>query len=637
MKTPATVKIPPCSIPMQPRNELPAVNLSGDSQYMATTTSAAKKSSKNPAFYLAGPGGLWTDEAPRSIRQSYRTAPNDRRWAAWRKYLGKRKNTSAAELLSERGSSLVWAAVSESDAGSARRLIALLTGAIAGRKRDVAAVEEAASAWLAAAETAPRSAAFAIDCLAWSAALPGLVDRLSETLWWTLLKRVTAIAGMPASPADDPLAAQLLSGELALTLASVFPELGDCRAQALTGRVTLDMGFAELLDGEGLPHRQVLPVLGPLLACWTRCRTLGPAMACGCWSDAAEAQFAGLVQYALRLCRTEGTAVFAAPSTPRWKRALIKSAVRLANDRQTSRIDRLLNGKQNRAAKADHPDLPTASFQGEWAGIAVLRSDWRPSVTQMTVAFNTAELNTELTSAGKRLWSGAWDLEVRWNNQACEPLDDWEQVCWEVNDDVAYLELEMQLSGDVTVQRHILLARQEQFLFLADAVLGIQHGSIAYRSTLPLAGLSTFQGEAESREGSLSIGERPRCRVLPLALPEWRNGFASGRFQASEAGVELAQSAEGECLFAPLFVDLSRKRIDKQLTWRQLTVGQLREIVPGDVAVGYRVQVGKSQWLVYRSLAPAAIRTILGQNVMHEFLVGRFHADGHVETLLEIE
>jgi hypothetical protein len=604
---------------------------------MATTTSAAKKSKKNRSFYLAGPGGLWTDEAPRSIRQSYRSAPDERRWAAWRKYLDKRKNAAASRLLSERGSSLLWAAPSKADAGSARKLIELLGGAIAGRKRDVAAIDEAASAWLAAAETAPRSAAFAIDCLAWGAALPGLAQWLSETLWWKLLKRVTGIAAEPVSPADDPLAGQLLSGDLGLTLASLLPELGDCRALALSARATLDAGFAELLDGEGLPHRQVLPVLGPLLACWTRCRALGPSVSGGCWSDASEAQYAGLVQYALRLCRAEGTPVFAAPSTPRWKRALIKSAVRLAGDRQTSSVDRLLNRKQARAAKHDRPNVPAASFQGEWAGIAVLRSDWRPSATQLTVAFNTAQLNTELTSAGKRLWSGVWDLEVRWNNQACEPLDDWEQVCWEVNDDVAYLELEMQLSGDMTVQRHIMLARQEQVLFLADAVLGIQHGSIAYRSTLPLAGLSTFQGEAEAREGSIVVDERPRARVLPLALPEWRNSSARGSFQASEAGTELALSTEGECLFAPLFVDLSRKRIDKQLTWRQLTVGQLREIVPGDVAVGYRVQVGKSQWLVYRSLAPAAIRTVLGQNVMHEFLVGRFHADGHVETLLEIE
>ena len=104
---------------------------------------------------------------------------------------------------------------------------------------------------------------------------------------------------------DDPLATQLFSGELALTLASLFPELGDCRALALSARSTLDAGFAELLDGEGLPHRRVLSVLGPLLASWTRCRALGPSLAGGCWSDATEVQFAGLVQYALRLCRSE--------------------------------------------------------------------------------------------------------------------------------------------------------------------------------------------------------------------------------------------------------------------------------------------------------------------------------------------
>jgi hypothetical protein len=603
---------------------------------MATTTSAAKKAKKNRSFYLAGPGGLWTDEAPRSIRQSYRTAPDERRWAAWRKYLDKRKNASVPELLAEDDSSLLWAAASQADAGSIRRLIELLTGA-AGKKRDLAATEETAGAWLDSMATAPRNAAFAIDCLAWTAAMPGLAERLSETRWWTLLKRLMAVAAEPVSPANDPLAGQLLAGEMALTLACTFPELGDARALAVSGRAALDAGFNELLDGEGLPHRQMLPVLGPLLACWTRCRMLGPAVTDGCWSDASEAQYAGLVQYALRLCRAEGTPIFAAPSTPRWKRALIKTAVRLAGDRQTHRINRLLNRKLARAPKPGRRNDLDASFQGEWAGIAVLRSDWGPSATQMTVAFNTAQLNTELTSAGKRLWSGLWDLEVRWNNQACEPLDDWEQVCWEVNDDVAYLELELQLSSDVTVQRHIVLARKEQFLFLADAVLGIQHGSIAYRSTLPLAGLSTFQGEAEAREGALLVSERPRARVLPLALPEWRNSSARGNFQAGEAGVELALSAEGECLFAPLFFDLSRKRIGKQLTWRQLTVGKTREIVPSDVAVGYRVQVGKSQWLVYRSLAPAAIRTVLGQNLMHEFLVGRFHADGHVETLLEIE
>ena len=35
------------------------------------------------------------------------------------------------------------------------------------------------------------------------------------------------------------------------------------------------------------------------------------------------------------------------------------------------------------------------------------------------------------------------------------------------------------------------------------------------------------------------------------------------------------------------------------------------EIVAADVAVGYRAQAGRSQWLVYRSLAPPAIRSVL--------------------------
>jgi hypothetical protein len=49
------------------------------------------------------------------------------------------------------------------------------------------------------------------------------------------------------------------------------------------------------------------------------------------------------------------------------------------------------------------------------------------------------------------------------------------------------------------------------------------------------------------------------------------------------------------------------------------------------------VQVGKSQWLVYRSLSVPDVRTVLGANLMHEFLVGRFKPDGHVKTLVEIE
>jgi hypothetical protein len=55
------------------------------------------------------------------------------------------------------------------------------------------------------------------------------------------------------------------------------------------------------------------------------------------------------------------------------------------------------------------------------------------------------------------------------------------------------------------------------------------------------------------------------------------------------------------------------------------------------LAVGYRVQVGGQQWLFYRSLGPRGNRTLLGHNLVTEFLAARFNRDGVAESLLEIE
>ncbi len=68
-----------------------------------------------------------------------------------------------------------------------------------------------------------------------------------------------------------------------------------------------------------------------------------------------------------------------------------------------------------------------------------------------------------------------------------------------------------------------------------------------------------------------------------------------------------------------------------------MTIAENLQIQPAEVAVGYRVQLGKAQWLFYRSLARRANRTILGQNLSSEFLAGRFGKDGTTEELIEIE
>jgi hypothetical protein len=212
---------------------------------------------------------------------------------------------------------------------------------------------------------------------------------------------------------------------------------------------------------------------------------------------------------------------------------------------------------------------------------------------------------------------------------------EWDDVCWVSDDDVDYLELEAQFDG-ARVQRQMLLARQDRFLLLADAVLGPEPRRIEYRGTLPLRPGVSFRAAEETREGWLA-GRKPRCAVLPLALPEWRGDSRGGDLSWDEAGLQLSHAAQGRSLFAPLWIDLDPRRRECPLTWRQLTVAELRENVRSDVAAGYRVQIGKRQWLIYRSLTGPANRSVLGANLTSQFLLARFTRKGVARELLEVE
>jgi hypothetical protein len=325
-----------------------------------------------------------------------------------------------------------------------------------------------------------------------------------------------------------------------------------------------------------------------------------------------------------------------APDAPRWKPSLLKAVGRATHDRRTRQFLEAAAG-QVPAGKLDaqHPLWP--SREGEWAALAAMRSSWQRAAARLYVAYPERTVQCELILGRDCLWSGPWQAEVRVDGKLLEATSNWSQVCWESNQDVDYLELELPLAGEVTLQRHLLLARHERFLFLADAVVGIAPGAIEYRGVLPLGAHATFDPQAETREGNLLVAGKARARVLPLGLNEWRVGPGQGALKATERGLELEQVTAGQALFCPLFVDLAPSRLKKEVTWRQLTVAAARTIVPPEDAVGYRVQVGKQQWLLYRSLSDPAIRTVLGQNLMHDLYVARFHGEDKVDSLIEIE
>jgi hypothetical protein len=216
---------------------------------------------------------------------------------------------------------------------------------------------------------------------------------------------------------------------------------------------------------------------------------------------------------------------------------------------------------------------------------------------------------------------------------------EWEEVCWHSDDDVDYLEISASLVGGGSIERQILLGREDAFLFLCDNVLHPSSESIECKSTLPIADGINVAFEEATREAVIAA-RKPRALVMPLALSEWKIDSRFGSLQCTVGkgrGLQLCQRGSGEGLACPLFLDLLPRRLKKQRTWRQLTVAELLEICTRDTAVAYRVQCDAAQWVFYRSLAPAANRTFLGQNVASEFFAARFHRDGEVEELLEID
>ncbi len=135
----------------------------------------------------------------------------------------------------------------------------------------------------------------------------------------------------------------------------------------------------------------------------------------------------------------------------------------------------------------------------------------------------------------------------------------------------------------------------------------------------------------------IATREGDRCLVLPLHLPEWRRQLAPGKLEASESELHItAETSQSRC-FAPLLISLCNRHAKKPFTWRQLTVAENLNIVTRDVATAYRIQIGKDQWLIYRTLAAAARRTALGMHTLSDFYAGRFDDDGDLETLVEVE
>jgi hypothetical protein len=511
-----------------------------------------------------------------------------------------------------------------------------------------------ALAWIKAIVRPVRDVLTALEAISWAEGLPRLANFLAPDDWIALSQ---LLSSLPADVdqqtlKDEPLVHQLLAGDLAWTLAIRLSDASLSRRLEKAGRAALSQGLREILDRQGMVAAGQFGLLRPLLACWTRCRALAAALPNGGWGPQPEQRYQRLVRNALRCSRPDGRPLLAdddlaSEPSRSWGRELFDAALESGGE-----IDRRLAAcslpslSPDRTAKPTKKagDLPPASIFCEERGVAVLRRNWNRDDERLAVLFPERRCDLELIASGQVAVSGAWRFEISQQGQSLEPVSDWESNCWYSDVDVDYLEVEIKLSGGVKLQRQIVLAREDRFLLLADSVMSPQRGDLSYRSVLPLAPRVEFRAAAENREGFLMQGRgkstaapRPLAQVLPLGMPEWRSEPCCGELKATAGGLELRQASVGQRLFAPLFIDLDRRRFRRRMTWRQLTVAEKLAPVPAETAVGFRVAIGKEQWLIYRALADRSNRTLLGHNLATESLIARFGDDGEVTSIVEIE
>ncbi|HEX3870687.1 MAG TPA: hypothetical protein VHV77_09635 [Pirellulales bacterium] len=561
-------------------------------------------------------GGLrWHDSAPRRVAGAGDWSNGSEGWKRWQKHLARRKRPQPIARLF-RHHQLSPLPVEIRDGG------------------DREDFEEALAAWLDLAASQLSQLSIAEGAVALARELPRLAKHLSARLWWSTLDWLLQARLWAQDQRWDSeiLAGQLLLTELPLTLAYLMPELDNCRALVPGAIEHLRASMQELLDGQGLVHASHLNSFPSLVACWSRCRRLCASMDRAKWTGDMRRELSAAVVHVLRLTRRNGSRSFDSVSPPTASIDWLKDHDGILVSRKAQRLAAfVLNGKEKTPTR-----MPPAADHSEWSEMAVMRNDWSSDSSRLIVDYGARRVRAEFAAGTEPLLSGLWNFEVRWNRNLLSAQTDWEQTCWESDKECDYLELETTLGHGVIVQRQFVLSRRDDIFVVADAVIASEPGEIEYRATFPLAAATRFEPAEETREGTL-VGRKRRARVLPLALPEWR-ADPRGSLQVVDGQLELAQSAShARGLYAPLFFDLRPRRFGKRLTWRRLTVAEEHVVQGVDVAAGFRVHIGKEQWLIYRSLHQGRSRTVLGHHLFSEYLVGRFTTEGTVEPVIEIE
>lgn len=432
----------------------------------------------------------------------------------------------------------------------------------------------------------------------------------------------------------------LVSGEVPWRASFLFEEVAGSKNLRQLGQQNLRDCFFDRTDNDGTPHADFLSRMDYWLATVTRSLFTGQVWNKRLWDKEAQERLQLTVQTLVATCDTTGKLALC-PVHQIAHRELLTLVAYFSglSDKSAERLylKSLSSGKKRARFFIQSDDC--ASNQSDWAAWAVLRNYWSDASNLLTVTWNGDLPAVSLTALGKQLLEGRWEFSLTVNEKEINGDGEWVAVCWNSDEDADYLELQMQLDDGYTLERQILLPRNQHFVFLADIVNGTEAARLEYRSCLPVT--TGFAGFMDEESHELLLKKKGlAARVFPLGLSQERDFFQPGSLNVNERGqIELQQEvAEATALYAPLVIDWEPELKRKPADWARLTVSEAGEISPRDIAVGHRLRIGKHQLLIYRSLKKGeGSRAVLGHNTRYESVIGRFDSDGDLMPLLFVE
>ena len=438
-----------------------------------------------------------------------------------------------------------------------------------------------------------------------------------------------------------------------LALSRLFCDIEACQCLELDVTHSLEEEIDRLVSAGGAVSLAVSSVAGYLntgsaavvqrVSRWTAVRAIAVQTGNSLpWNASTDERWSAACEMALRLLGAGGRILSTSGKLPKALSEPLLDAALVSKKKPMCRTAEAICRAAAPRANVPVKKLLPRDLHDPTAAVTIMRTGWSCDSVRVSLEYRDATPRLEIAAGDRLLMEGLWHWHVSLNGQLLDAEGPWSVSCFESDRKASFLEIIAPLAEGLQIERQVVIVPKDRIVLLADAITVrpggtyAERGALTYEGTTPLAMSLATETAAETRE-IIAYDTGMRFMAMPLALPEWSSAAALGACDLTPQGIRLRQQATGSRLYAPLWLDCDSSRIGSPLTWRQLTVADTRMNLARHEAVGFRVQAGHKQWLLYRALDKPRNRTLLGCNLSCEFLLGRIGGRGNVSRTLEIQ